>query len=149
MLTARASLDSSGRSTRVLEELQALDIAFVLLNEGIDATTPAGKVQMRILGALVEFERARIVEWVNAGLMRARAAGKRLGAAEEELSAIGYLARAVHHAGVARFKVDDCTLDHSLLSEGCGGNAWPPERVRETSTARSSNDPSWGGARNR
>src|SRR5258708_7653884 len=68
----------------LLEELQALGIAFVSLGEGIDATTPAGKLQMHILGAIAEFERARIAERVKAGLQRARAQGKRLGAAEED-----------------------------------------------------------------
>src|SRR6202030_4510546 len=63
----------------LLEELQALGVAFVSLNEGIDATTPAGKLQMHILGAIAEFERARIAERVNAGVQRARAQGKRLG----------------------------------------------------------------------
>jgi DNA invertase Pin-like site-specific DNA recombinase len=74
-------LDRLGRNLKhlVLEELQALGIAFVSLNEGIDATTPAGKLQMHILGAIAEFERARIAERVKAGLQRARAQGKRLG----------------------------------------------------------------------
>lgn len=76
-------LDRLGRNLRhlivLLEELQALGIAFVSLNEGIDATTPAGKLQMHILGAIAEFERARIAERVRAGLQRARAQGRRLG----------------------------------------------------------------------
>jgi DNA invertase Pin-like site-specific DNA recombinase len=76
-------LDRLGRNLRhlitMLEELQALGIAFVSLNEGIDATTPAGKLQMHVLGAIAEFERARIAERVKAGLQRARAQGKRLG----------------------------------------------------------------------
>ena len=76
-------LDRLGRNLRhlitLLEELQALGIAFVSLNEGIDATTPAGKLQMHILGAIAEFERARIAERVKAGVQRARAQGKRLG----------------------------------------------------------------------
>jgi DNA invertase Pin-like site-specific DNA recombinase len=76
-------LDRLGRNLRhlivLLEELQALGIAFVSLNEGIDATTPAGKLQMHILGAIAEFERARIAERVRAGLQRARAQGKTLG----------------------------------------------------------------------
>jgi DNA invertase Pin-like site-specific DNA recombinase len=55
----------------LLEELQVLGIAFVSLAEGIDATTPAGKLQMHILGAIAEFERARIAERVKAGLQRA------------------------------------------------------------------------------
>ena len=56
-----------------------LGVAFVSLAEGIDATTPAGKLQMHILGAIAEFERGRIRERVLAGLKRARAQGKRLG----------------------------------------------------------------------
>src|SRR5712691_11325144 len=63
----------------LLEDLQALGVAFVSLAEGIDATTPAGKLQMHILGAIAEFERGRIQERVKAGLQRARAQGKRLG----------------------------------------------------------------------
>jgi DNA invertase Pin-like site-specific DNA recombinase len=51
----------------------------VSLAEGIDATTPAGKLQMHILGAIAEFERARIQERVRSGLARARAQGVRLG----------------------------------------------------------------------
>jgi putative DNA-invertase from lambdoid prophage Rac len=50
-----------------------------VVDEGIDATTPAGKLQMHILGAIAEFERARIAERVKAGLQRAKASGKRLG----------------------------------------------------------------------
>jgi DNA invertase Pin-like site-specific DNA recombinase len=76
-------LDRLGRNLRqlitLLDELQTLGIAFVSLAEGIDATTPAGKLQMHILGAIAEFERARIAERVRAGLQRARAQGKRLG----------------------------------------------------------------------
>src|SRR5467141_1591110 len=70
-------LDRLGRNLRhlitLLDELQALGIAFVSLAEAIDATTPAGKLQMHILGAIAEFERARIAERVKAGLQRARA----------------------------------------------------------------------------
>jgi putative DNA-invertase from lambdoid prophage Rac len=54
-------------------------VAFVSLAEGIDATTPAGKLQMHILGAIAEFERERIRERVLAGLARARSQGRRLG----------------------------------------------------------------------
>jgi len=76
-------LDRLGRNLKhlitLLEELQALGVAFVSLGEGIDATTPAGKLQMHILGAIAEFERGRIRERVVAGLARARARGKKLG----------------------------------------------------------------------
>ena len=63
----------------LFRSLQALGVAFVSLAEGIDATTPVGKLQMHILGAIAEFERERIRERVLAGLQRARAQGKRLG----------------------------------------------------------------------
>src|SRR6266478_4859142 len=76
-------LDRLGRNLKhlitLLDELQALGVAFVSLAEGIDATTPAGKLQMHILGAIAEFERGRIVERVRAGLNRAKAQGKKLG----------------------------------------------------------------------
>ena len=76
-------LDRLGRNLKhligLLDELQALCVAFVSLAEGIDATTPAGKLQMHILGAIAEFERERIRERVLAGLQRARRQGKRLG----------------------------------------------------------------------
>jgi putative DNA-invertase from lambdoid prophage Rac len=76
-------LDRLGRNLKhlvtLLEELQAVGVAFVSLGEGIDCTTPAGKLQLHILAALAEFERERIRERVLAGLARARAQGKRLG----------------------------------------------------------------------
>lgn len=76
-------LDRLGRNLKhlitLLEDFQGLGVAFVSLAEGIDATTPAGKLQMHILGAIAEFERERIRERVMAGLRRARMQGKALG----------------------------------------------------------------------
>jgi len=76
-------LDRLGRSLKhlvvLLDELQALGIAFVSMGEGIDCTTPAGKLQLHILAALAEFERGRIQERVKAGLARAKAQGVKLG----------------------------------------------------------------------
>ena len=76
-------LDRLGRNLRhlvtLLEDLHSTGVAFVSLGEGIDCTTPAGKLQLHILAALAEFERERIRERVLAGLQRARAQGKKLG----------------------------------------------------------------------
>ena len=76
-------LDRLGRNLRhlvtLLDEMQAVGVAFVSLNEGIDTGTPAGRLQLHILAALAQFERERIRERVLAGLQRARAQGKRLG----------------------------------------------------------------------
>src|SRR5918992_5036301 len=82
-------LDRLGRNLRhlilLLDELQALGVAFVSLAEGIDATTPAGRLQLHVLGAIAEFERARIQERVCAGLARVKAQGKRLGRPPSEV----------------------------------------------------------------
>ncbi|PYR32440.1 MAG: resolvase [Acidobacteria bacterium] len=76
-------LDRLGRNLKhlitLLDELQALGVPFVSLAEGIDATTPAGRLQMHVLGAIAEFERERIRERVLAGLQWARSQGRRLG----------------------------------------------------------------------
>ena len=64
---------------RALETFQALGIEFVSLTEGVDTSTPAGKMVFTVLGAVAELERSLICERVRAGLRNARAKGKRLG----------------------------------------------------------------------
>ena len=82
-------LDRLGRNLRhlilTLDELTALGVSFVSLGEGIDTSTPAGRLQLHILGAIAEFERARIAERVKAGVERARRQGRRLGRPEREV----------------------------------------------------------------
>jgi DNA invertase Pin-like site-specific DNA recombinase len=98
-------LDRLGRSLKhlitLLEELQVLGVAFVSLAEGIDATTPAGKLQMHILGAIAEFERERIRERVLAGLQRARAQGRRLGRPRKVSTSIAFPGSSVRDAARA------------------------------------------------
>jgi DNA invertase Pin-like site-specific DNA recombinase len=98
-------LDRLGRNLKhlitLLEELQVLGVAFVSLAEGIDATTPAGKLQMHILGAIAEFERERIRERVMAGLQRAKAQGKRLGRPQVRIPVERLLRVAALPVGVA------------------------------------------------
>jgi DNA invertase Pin-like site-specific DNA recombinase len=76
-------LDRLGRSTRhllgLVEDWQAIGVSFTSLGEAIDTTTPAGKLQLAVLGALAEFERERIRERVTMGLERARRQGVKLG----------------------------------------------------------------------
>src|SRR5438093_13424196 len=59
-------LDRFGRNLRhlvtVLEDLRTLSVDFISLNEGIDCTTPAGKLQLHIMAALAQFEIERLRE---------------------------------------------------------------------------------------
>lgn len=84
------SLDRLGRSLRhliaLLDEFQHLGVGFISLREGLDCTTPAGRLQWQIIGAISEFERARIQERVKAGLARVKAKGQRLGRPEKNVS---------------------------------------------------------------
>jgi DNA invertase Pin-like site-specific DNA recombinase len=92
-------LDRLGRNLRhlilLLDELAALGVAFVSLNEGIDTTTPAGRLQLHILGAIAEFERERIRERVKLGMARAKAQGKPVGRPRRAVTDID-LAAAAH-----------------------------------------------------
>ncbi len=75
--------DRFARSTshllKALETFQFLKIDFVSLTEGIDTSTPVGKLVFTILGAVAEMERELIRERIRAGVRNARAKGKKLG----------------------------------------------------------------------
>jgi DNA invertase Pin-like site-specific DNA recombinase len=77
------SVDRLGRSLQdlcgFLSELHSLGIDLFLHQQGIDTTTPAGKAMFQMMGVFAEFERSMIRERVNAGIARAKAAGKHCG----------------------------------------------------------------------
>jgi DNA invertase Pin-like site-specific DNA recombinase len=64
---------------RALETFGSLGIDFVSFSEQLDTSTPAGKMDFTVLGAVAELERSLIVERVKAGIRNAKATGKRLG----------------------------------------------------------------------
>ena len=82
-VVAAWSVDRLGRSLQdllaFLNELHSKHTNLYLHKQGIDTTTPAGKLLFQMLGVFAEFERSMIVERVKAGLKRARAEGKTLG----------------------------------------------------------------------
>jgi DNA invertase Pin-like site-specific DNA recombinase len=77
------SVDRLGRSLQelvaLLGELRAKGVDLYLHQQRLDTSTPAGKAMFQMFGVFAEFERAMIVERVQAGLRRARPQGKRLG----------------------------------------------------------------------
>ena len=69
----------TGVSSHFLSELQALNCHLYLHQQAIDTTIPSGHAMYQMCGVFAEFERAMIVERVNAGLARAKATGIKLG----------------------------------------------------------------------
>ncbi len=69
--------DRFARSLRqlvnALEEFRALGIDFVSLREGVDTSTPNGRLVFGIFASIAEFERELIRYRVRAGLRNARA----------------------------------------------------------------------------
>jgi DNA invertase Pin-like site-specific DNA recombinase len=75
--------DRFARSLRqlvnALEEFRALGIDFVSLHEGVDTSTPNGRLVFGIFASIAEFERELIRDRVRSGLALARSRGRRLG----------------------------------------------------------------------
>jgi DNA invertase Pin-like site-specific DNA recombinase len=83
--------DRFARSLRqlvnALEEFRSLGIDFVSLHEGVDTSTPNGRLVFGIFATIAEFERELIRDRVRSGLASARAKGKRLGRPRAEADA--------------------------------------------------------------
>jgi DNA invertase Pin-like site-specific DNA recombinase len=73
-------LDRLGRSLSNLIELAELlrdrQVDLVVLDQGVDTSTPVGRMFFSILGAIAEFERALMSERTADGLAAARARGR-------------------------------------------------------------------------
>jgi DNA invertase Pin-like site-specific DNA recombinase len=76
-------LDRLGRSLKNLidvgDQLRDRGVDLVVLNQGIDTSTPTGRMFFHILGAVAEFEHSLMVERTHEGLEAARARGRKGG----------------------------------------------------------------------
>lgn len=77
-------LDRLGRNAMdvraTVEKLDAMGVrVHCLALGGVDLTSPAGKMTMGVIAAVAEFERDLMLERTQAGIGRAKAAGKRFG----------------------------------------------------------------------
>jgi len=76
-------LDRLGRSVRnlkkIADDLQARHVGLRALSQGIDTTTPGGRLFFHMLAAIAEFEHDLIVERTHDGLAAARARGRKGG----------------------------------------------------------------------
>ena len=77
------SIDRIGRSVQSLvsfmAEVQASGVDLYIHQQAINTSTPAGRMVFGIFSALGEYERELIRARINAGLVRAKAEGKKLG----------------------------------------------------------------------
>ena len=62
-----------------MEEFRALGLDFISLHEGVDTSTPNGRLVFGIFASIAEFERELIRDRVRSGIAAAKAKGKRLG----------------------------------------------------------------------
>jgi putative DNA-invertase from lambdoid prophage Rac len=97
-------LDRLGRNAMdvrsTVERLEGAGIrVHCLALGGVDLTSAAGKMTMQVLGAVAEFERDLLIERTQAGLVRAKLEGKKLGRPEAHDTT----------ASVQRFKSKDMT----------------------------------------
>lgn len=108
-IVAAWAIDRLGRSlshlASLLEELQHQGIGLYLHQQAIDSGTPAGKAMLAMCGVFAEFERALLVERINAGLTRARAQGKKLGRPTSTTVRTEARIRSMHQKGTGKLKI--------------------------------------------
>ena len=108
-------LDRLGRNAmdvrQSVEHLAATGIrVHCLALGGVDLTSAAGKMTMQVLGAVAEFERDLLIERTQQGLIRAKAAGKKLGRPEAASTT----------AAVQRVKAKNMTQAQAAAELGLG-----------------------------
>lgn len=123
-------LDRLGRSVLHLSDLlvrfENEGIHFMSLSEGINTTTPGGKLVYHLFSAFAEFQRDIILENTLCGLEAARNRGQRLGRPPLLNASNIEDAECMLNAGIKReviaevFGVSRMTLDRALRKQNAG-----------------------------
>ena len=99
------SIDRLGRSLQhlveILNELQAMKIDLFFMQQGMDTTTPSGRMIFSVFGAIGEFERNLIRERVIAGQQRAKASGTHIGRPTKMNDGMRSAIKAMHENGMS------------------------------------------------
>ena len=99
------SIDRLGRSLQhlveILNELQAMKIDLFFMQQGMDTTTPSGRMIFSVFGAIGEFERNLIRERVIAGQQRAKASGVHIGRPTKMNDGMRSAIKAMHENGMS------------------------------------------------
>ena len=122
------SIDRLGRSLQhlveILNELQAMKIDLFFMQQGMDTTTPSGRMIFSVFGAIGEFERNLIRERVISGQQRAKASGVHIGRPTKMNDGMRSAIQAMHQNGMSirqiakSCKVGIGTVYVSIRSEG-------------------------------
>lgn len=84
-MVASWAVDRLSRSVQDLStfmnEMRALGIDVFLMKQGVDTSTPSGRMVANVFASIGEWEREMIIDRVKSGMARAKAQGKRLGKA--------------------------------------------------------------------
>lgn len=117
-----------GRSTAdllaIVQQIEDAGAKFVSLKENFDTKTPAGRLQMTMMAAIAEFERAMILERQREGIEIAKRAGKYKGRKKISVPDIGayyerYMTRQgtktsiAAELGISRTTLDKLFREHS------------------------------------
>lgn len=85
-----AELSRLGRSLvnleNIIDKFEAWGVDLVILEMGMDTSTPAGRLFFQMAAAFAEYERELIRQRVKRGMERAREEGKEIGRPSKELS---------------------------------------------------------------
>lgn len=110
-----------GRSTAdllaIVQQIEDSGSKFVSLKENFDTKTPAGKLQMTMMAAIAEFERAMILERQREGIAIAKREGKYKGRKSVSVPNIGdyyqrYMTRQATKTSIAQeLGISRTTLD--------------------------------------
>lgn len=120
-----------GRSTAdllaIVQQIEDLGAKFISLKENFDTKTPAGKLQMTMMAAIAEFERAMILERQREGIAIAKRAGKYKGRKKLSVPDIGayykrYMTRQAtktiiaNELGISRTTLDKLFKEYESLN---------------------------------
>jgi len=145
-------LDRLGRSVRNLkalaDELQSRQVGLRALSQGIDTTTPGGRLFFHMLAAIAEFEHDLIVERTVDGLAAARARGRMGGPRFKMTSTRIAQARSMYDAGLHTVQqiADTFGVSRPTIYRHLGtALPAPPKAAADTKSARPA-EPAEGGS---
>lgn len=130
-----SKLDRLGRTVTglgsVIEHAGKHGWSLIALDMGIDSSTSGGRLVLRVLAALAEWEREQISERTRDGLAAAKAKGITPGPKPAPLpAAVTVLVRDQHDAGVSLTRIaHDLTTSGQPLPSGAEG-VWTSTQVR-------------------